>query len=115
MTADKGYVVERADATGYEPFIHQGVNVGEMRALTVEGSSGGALDAGLWRSEPATHDYFFADDETFLVLEGSATIELPDTGETIEVTAGDMAYFVSGTRSVWTITQRFKKFVVVPT
>jgi uncharacterized cupin superfamily protein len=86
-----------------------------MRVLDVGGSSGGALDAGLWRSEPATHDYFFADDEAFVVLEGAATIELPDTDETVEVTAGDMAYFVAGTRSVWTITQPFKKFVVVPT
>jgi uncharacterized cupin superfamily protein len=85
-----------------------------MRALPVAGPADGVLDAGLWRSEPATHNYSFEADETFVVLEGTAMIELPETGSTVEVTAGDMAYFAAGTRSVWTITEAFTKFVVVP-
>lgn len=58
--------------------------------------------------------YFFEDDETFHVLEGEVTIELPESGESIEMRAGDIGYFDAGTKSVWKITQSFKKFVVVP-
>jgi uncharacterized cupin superfamily protein len=72
-----------------------------------------ALEAGYWRSEPATYAYAFDTDETFVVLEGAATIEL-DTGETVEVRTGDMAYFAAGRLSTWTITEPFRKFVVVP-
>jgi uncharacterized cupin superfamily protein len=42
-------------------------------------------------------------------------VELLDTGETIELRAGDIAYFSAGTRSVWTITEPFKKFTVIAT
>jgi uncharacterized cupin superfamily protein len=42
------------------------------------------------------------------------TIELPDRGETLELRKGDIGYFKAGTRSEWTITERFKKFVAVP-
>jgi uncharacterized cupin superfamily protein len=51
---------------------------------------------GLWRSEPATYEYPFEHDEAFHVVTGAATIELPDTGERIEVRAGDVAYFTAG-------------------
>jgi uncharacterized cupin superfamily protein len=42
-------------------------------------------------------------------------IELPETGDTVELNVGDVAYFRAGTKSVWTITEPFKKFVVMPT
>lgn len=105
--------LQRSNAGPYAPFIHQGVAVGEISPVAVAGARQPTLDAGVWRSQPATYDYLFEQDETFVVLEGSATIELPDTGETVEVSAGDVAYFVGGTRSVWTITRSFAKFVVV--
>jgi uncharacterized cupin superfamily protein len=114
MTADAPYVIERADVSGYEPMLHQGAEVGEMFTLKPEGVQANALDAGLWRSDPGTYDYLFEGDEAFVVLEGAATIDLPDSGESVEVTQGDIAYFAAGTRSVWTITKPFKKFVVVP-
>ena len=68
---------------------------------------------GVWRSDPATYDYLFENDEAFHVVAGAATIELPDTGERIDVREGDVAYFSAGTRSVWTITEPFKKFTVI--
>jgi uncharacterized cupin superfamily protein len=106
------FVVARPGATGYEPFIHQDVPTGEFRQVAIADGQG-VLEAGYWRSEPATYAYVFETDETFVVLDGAATIAL-DTGETVEVKAGDMAYFVAGTRSTWTITEPFRKFVVVP-
>jgi uncharacterized cupin superfamily protein len=42
------------------------------------------------------------------------TIELPDRGETLEPRTGDTGYFKAGTRSAWTISERFKQFVTVP-
>lgn len=106
------FVVAPPGAAGYEPFIHQDAQVGEFRQVAISEGQG-ALEAGYWRSEPAKYDYVFETDETFVVLDGAATIEL-DTGETVDVKAGDMAYFAAGTRSTWTITEPFRKFVVVP-
>jgi uncharacterized cupin superfamily protein len=103
------YVVERVNAEGYEPDA-----VGEFHGLEPAGPSANALDVCLWRSDPATYDYLFETDEAFHVIEGAATVELTDTGETIELRAGDVAYVSAGTRSVWTITESFKKFVVMP-
>lgn len=107
------YVVDRVDADGYDPDIVDGAQVGEYHGLELEGASASALEVGLWRSDPATYDYLFETDEAFHVVAGAATIELTDTGETIEVRTGDVAYFKAGTRSVWTITEPFKKFVVM--
>ena len=112
-TAKAQYVVGRIDAEGFEPDIVEGTQVGEFHGLEPIGASANELDVGIWRSDPATYDYLFESDEAFHVVAGAATIELPDTGETIEVREGDIAYFSGGTRSVWTITQPFKKFVVI--
>jgi uncharacterized cupin superfamily protein len=113
-TAKAEYVVDRDDADGYEPDIVDGTQVGEFHQIQPTGGSADRLDVCLWRSGPATYDYLFAGDEAFHVVEGVATVDLPDTGEKIELRAGDVAYFSAGTRSVWTITQPFKKFVVMP-
>jgi uncharacterized cupin superfamily protein len=107
------HVRDRIDAEPFEPFMVGDEQAGEVRWLRTEGSAGNALAAGLWRSEPATYDYVFPGDETFHVLEGAVTIELPETGETVELGAGDVASFDAGTRSVWRITKPFLKFTVV--
>lgn len=112
-SANAAYVVDRADAEGFEPDIVGGTQVGEFRGLEPKGASPNELDVSVWRSDPATYDYPFESDEAFYVVAGAATVELPDTGETIELRPGDVGYFTAGTRSVWTITQPFKKFVVI--
>jgi uncharacterized cupin superfamily protein len=111
-TAD--YVVERVDAEGYEPEIIDGSQVGESHQLEPMGAPASDLDVSLWRSDPATYDYLFEKDEANLVVAGAATVDLPETGEKIELRAGNVAYFRAGIRSIWTITQPFKKFVVMP-
>jgi uncharacterized protein len=110
-TAD--FVVDRVEAEGFEPDIIEGTQVGEVHQIEPGRDSAGKLDASLWRSDPATYDYLFKGDEAFHVVEGTATVELPDTGEKIELREGDVAYFSAGTRSIWTITQPFKKFTVI--
>jgi uncharacterized protein len=112
-SATAKYVVDRVDAEGYEPDIIDGTQVGEFRGLAPTAASANELDVGVWRSDPATYDYLFENDEAFHVVAGAATVDLPDTGERIELRVGDIAYFRAGTRSVWTITEPFKKFVVM--
>jgi uncharacterized cupin superfamily protein len=107
------YVVDRVDAEGFEPDIIDGTQVGEFHQVEPRGDSVDKLDASLWRSDPATYDYLFKGDEAFHVVEGAATVELPDTGESIELRTGDVAYFSAGTRSIWKITEPFKKFTVI--
>ena len=41
------------------------------------------------------------------------SIELPETGDRIDLSAGDTASFAKGTRSVWTFSEPFKKFTVI--
>jgi uncharacterized cupin superfamily protein len=112
-SATAKYVVDRVDAEGYEPDIIDGTQVGEFRGLEPTGASTNELEVGLWRSDPAVYDYLFESDEAFHVVAGAATVELPETGERIELRVGDIAYFSAGTPSVWTITEPFKKFVVM--
>jgi uncharacterized cupin superfamily protein len=113
-TAKGVFVVDRVDADGYEPEMIDGTQVGEFHQIESAGDGkADKLDASIWRSDPATYDYLFEGDEAFHVLEGAATVELPDSGESVELRAGDVAYFNAGTRSVWKITEPFKKFVVI--
>lgn len=112
-SAKPAYVVDRVEADGYEPDIIDGTQVGEFHQLELYGASVDELDVSLWRSDPATYDYLFENDEAFHVVAGAATVELPETDESIELRAGDVGYFKAGTRSVWTITEPFKKFVVI--
>ena len=107
--AKADYVVDRVDAEGYRANIMHGTQVGEFHQIEPAGPSPDKLDVGLWRSNPATYDYLFENDEAFHVVEGAVTVELPDTGETVELRAGDVAYFSAGTRSIWTITEPFKR------
>jgi uncharacterized cupin superfamily protein len=110
-TIPKPYALDHLDAEEYEPDIIDGVQVGEFRQ--VQTAARNSMEAGLWRSDPSVEDYFFEVDEVFLVLEGSVEIELPDHGETISMSVGDIGYFDAGTRSVWRFTEPFKKFVVL--
>lgn len=112
--AEPRYIVHRAGAIEYQPMFIEGAPVGEEHTLRSQGSHGNEHEAALWRTDaPARYDYFFAGDESFYVLEGSVTIELPATGERLELTAGDIASFPKGTQSVWTFNEPFKKFTVI--
>lgn len=108
------YVVHRSDAIEYQPMFIQGDQIGEAHELRHEESRGNEHEACLWRTDaPARYEYFFAGDESFYVIEGSVSIELAETGERIELQAGDIASFPKGTRSTWTFSEPFKKFTVI--
>jgi uncharacterized protein len=108
------HVVHRADAIRYQPMLIDGAQVGEEHVLRSAGFRGTGHDAALWRTDaPARYEYLFTGDESFCVLEGSVVIDLPATGERIELKTGDIASFPKGTRTVWTFTESFKKFTVI--
>jgi uncharacterized cupin superfamily protein len=114
MAPPAEFAVGSVDADNYEPEIIEGLQVGESHQLEPTGASATDLDVSLWRSGPATYDYVFERDEANLVVEGEAVVELPESGERIELRAGNVAYFKAGMPSIWTIRQPFKKFVVMP-
>ncbi|HEY1488031.1 MAG TPA: cupin domain-containing protein [Micromonosporaceae bacterium] len=49
------------------------------------------------------------DDEMFVVIFGSATIELLDAGRTLQVGPGDVCVFAEGERTRWTVHQTLRK------
>ena len=63
-------------------------------------------ESGVWRCTPGR----FSDvevDETFVVLEGRATIELE--GARLEVGPGDVCVLAAGARTVWTVHETLLK------
>jgi uncharacterized cupin superfamily protein len=87
------YAVDRVDAEGYEPDVIDEAQVGEFHQIEPVDSAD-KLDVCLWRAGPATYDYLFESDEAFHVVEGAATVELPDTGEKIDLRPGEVGYFL---------------------
>ena len=112
--APSRYMVHRAGALEYQPMFIDGEQIGEAHELRSQGSHGNEHEACLWRTDaPARYEYLFSGDESCYVLEGAVTIELTDTGECVELKAGDAASFPKGTRSTWSFTEPFKKFTVI--
>jgi uncharacterized cupin superfamily protein len=67
-----------------------------------------ARSRGFWRCTPGRFTWAFDYDETLVVLEGRATVQF-DTGDTIELTPGAMAFFERGHTSTWTVHETILK------
>jgi len=112
MATTKLVYQSSTDADSYEPFMVDGSQIGEVHWLRDTAGGDGILMAGLWRAEPGSFPYTFAADETFLLLEGSVSIDV-DGGETVELNEGDLVSFVAGTQATWHVRRASKKFFVV--
>lgn len=112
MATVKTTPVTNVSAEDYVPFMIEDEQVGEVHWLRTESGGEGVLYTGLWRCEPRDIPYVFPGDETFEVLEGAVRIEV-ETGESVELKAGDVASFPKGQKATWTITSPFKKFFVI--
>lgn len=99
-------------AEEYEPFLVGDEAIGEVHWIRNGGADGTTLAVGLWRCEPRTFPYPFAADETIHVLGGVLDIELAD-GALVTLREGDIASFVKGTESTWTVREPFQKLFVV--
>ena len=112
MATTASISVSNAATDEFEPFVFEDKELGRVHWLRTTGSGEGMLLAGIWASEPTSFPYDFPGDETFQVLEGSVRIE-PESGEAVELNAGDLASFPKGTPSTWHVTAPFKKFFVI--
>jgi uncharacterized cupin superfamily protein len=71
-------------------------------------SQDGGSSTSVWECSAGAFKWFFAWDETVLVLEGSVKVTSPD-GKTTVMKAGDVGYFAAGTTWVWEIEQYLRK------
>lgn len=63
---------------------------------------------GVWECTPGTFKWVFSYDETLVVVEGRASVEL-DTGDTIELEPGVLAFFGRGHEATWTVHETLRK------
>ncbi|MFN8149832.1 MAG: cupin domain-containing protein [Solirubrobacterales bacterium] len=74
-------------------------------------SGSGDLVTGVWTCTPGRMTDVEAD-ETFVVLEGRATIEA-EGEEPVDVGPGDVCVLAAGTRTTWTVHEPLRKVYVI--
>lgn len=62
----------------------------------------------IWQKEESEFDWFYDEDETFLLIEGEVEVKLSN-GEKVRFSAGDMVKFKAGTECKWKILRKVKK------
>jgi uncharacterized protein len=83
----------------------------EVTGKVVWESADGRQVRGIWQITPGVVTDTEAD-EVFVVLDGSATIEVED-GPTLRVGPGDMAVLRAGDRTTWTVHETLRKVYAV--
>ena len=68
----------------------------------------GPVSCGVWECTPGTFKWVFSYDETLVVVTGAASVAL-DTGETIELEPGVLAFFGRGHEATWTVHETLRK------
>ncbi|RUR03441.1 cupin domain-containing protein [Labedella endophytica] len=72
-----------------------------------------AQSFGVWEMEPGVA-LDTEVDEVFVVISGACTIEFLDSGEEIDVSAGDLVRLAEGSRTRWTVTTTLRKLYLAP-
>ncbi|MDX6619918.1 MAG: uncharacterized protein QOK36_2304 [Gaiellales bacterium] len=80
----------------------------EPRGVVLSRSDDSRIIRGIWECTPGRFTWTFSYDETLVVESGRATVEL-DTGETVELAPGVMAFFGRGHESTWTVHETLRK------
>ena len=109
MEAFPGVFTSDLDAEDWEPFADSPGS--EIHAL-VESDD---YWAGLWRvpgQGTVTYRWTVPARDTFLVLEGSMTIEIDD-GPALDVKAGSIVSLPPGTAATWHVTKPYKDLFVI--
>ena len=81
----------------------------EVRSLELHDSD--TLAIGVWQHSSGVSTDVEAD-EIFVVLQGSATVEVAD-GPTLEVGPGDVGFLPEGARTTWTVHETLRKIYIV--
>ena len=102
----------------YEDMSLEGhVVAGDPRArihwIRTEGSGVGMLQAGLFTAQPSVCRWVFEGDETVYVIEGEVRIDFVESGESIELHAGDIGSFPKGVDAIWTFKKPYKELFVL--
>ncbi len=88
----------------------------EVGGLTHTLRAEGGVEAGIWQlpegsdAEPVM--WTLPENETILVLEGTARIEVGG-GPTLDIAAGDLVSLTKGLETTWHVTPGFKEFFVL--
>lgn len=122
VESNLSHIISSSSAAEFVPFDYPEAGgtggtsrFGEIAILRNTAYDGSLHVAAFWRVEPAVSPLYDVPlgDESGYVIRGSATIELIDTGDELQLRAGDLYSFTKGTLSRWTIHESFEKFVVV--
>lgn len=96
-----------------EPLVHEPVP--DDQSLEGSPSTGtaalgafGGLDVGIWEMTPGVMRDV-ENDEIFVVLSGSATVEFTDGKAPLVLGSGDVVRLTAGTQTVWTVTETLRK------
>ena len=111
-------IVTPIDTDEYEDMPLEGHIVsGDPKArvhwIRREPSGDGILQTGLFMAQPSVCRWVFEGDETIYVIEGEVRIDFVESGETVELTAGDIGSFPKGVDAIWTFKKPFKEFFVL--
>jgi len=100
----------------WEPFIVQGMEIGQVSWLRQTQDETGVLSTGLWKHRQEEHPdgmpYGVEGNETFYVVKGEAEIET-ENGEKIFLKEGNSYSFTDGFFGTWRTKGEFVKFFVV--
>ena len=121
-TKSEQHVISKSSEATFVPFEHPEAggaggtaSFGEIAVLRQAGYDGSLFVTAFWRVEPAVSPLYDAPlgDESGYIIRGTATVELIDSGERVDLGPGDLYSFTKGTLMRWTIHEPFEKFVVV--
>jgi uncharacterized cupin superfamily protein len=105
------------DATSWDPYplpretLVEGDPAALVHWLHASGEGEPGYYAGLWTAEVSTFDYTFPMNESAHILEGHVIVS-QEGGPTVDLRAGDLAYFPRGAVTRWQVKLRLKKFFV---
>ena len=103
MEVHPGVFVSKVTTDAWESDPEVG---GEMHVLVSE--EGAFAGMSRYRERPDAAPWTLPERETFLILEGSARIEI-EGGPTLELGVGDMASLPKGAVTTWHLTAPFKE------
>ncbi|MGD9714255.1 MAG: cupin domain-containing protein [Thermomicrobiales bacterium] len=115
MSVTQNHFKSKADSNDFVDYdleVISGEPRGGVHWLRDQSGGDGVLFTGLFRAEPSVFAYEFSGDESFHVIDGEIQIEL-DSGERVDLRAGDIASFPKGAKSTWTVKKPFRKFFVI--
>ena len=105
----------RIRADNYESFLTaDGLPAGDVAWLRNTTRGNQTYKAGMWRAGVSECPYYFAADETFVMVEGILRITLDD-GQVFEFGPGDTASFELGTQSTWKVIEPVLHFFIQTT